>query len=179
MKQQTTVARHLRTAHGFVRPAVLFMILAFPLTLVTMTAVANDAAVQRWLGGHVCPDGWSFHTGNPFNRAPVRSRLEVPYCASPGDATRTLSISGVAAGLSPFLLGVGWLLLELLLTRPTAAEHLRQLELGRSMGALSDAQYQALRAAVLQDPRMTRARFDAIMQRERTASSRHDAAGRS
>ena len=157
--------------------ALLFLA-AIALTFVSSCAVENSTTAQQAMGATLCRTGWQLEfegersssgarrpaSGTSVGVLRVVTDNAAPFCVGPaGERDRCQSC--ILVMFSPFLLCVALFLGEFVwfvAHKPTASEHLRQLELARSLGAISPEQYEELRRRVIADPEMTQATWKAI-----------------
>jgi hypothetical protein len=160
--------------------AILFLA-AILMSFGVSCAVERSDTLQNAMGDTLCAAGWQLSmvgersrssAGRPASGTRIGSfRIGVdnviPYCVGPdGAADRCQSC--MLAMFSPFLAVVALFVGQFvwsIRSKPTALEHLKQLDQALALGALTREQYDNLRREVLADPEMTPARWREIRAR--------------
>lgn len=154
--------------------AVLFLVSILS-TFGLAELIGRSDTVRGALGSALCPSGWTLAVGgtSTARTSTIRRGVSSGFsasCVSPAGESDYCEACGLVAG-SPFLLFVaaaGTSFLWSLRKKPSALDHLAQLDAALGLGALSREQYDELRRDVLGNPDMTRERFQAALRRGRS-----------
>lgn len=153
-------------------PLLLLALGVVPAIAVLGRQLGDDAPVNAWLSSVVCAQGWTIRHQYPGGHAGSRPRPRY-YCVAPDGAQRSdASLAVLTLELLPMPIAAGAVFGLMYLWQPTVSARMRQLGVARAMGAISEADYHALREQIVANPHMTAARLEYILRRARGQSQR-------